>query len=296
MTKFKLHKFFKQLLPITIRRIIRGMFSYYQRVSVWPIILWQVRGVTWNDKWSLYKSAMAAPILAFDNLLVWQDPILLTDINASIKNIGKFHLRKKSDDLYHVTPWREKAVFNKICELLKEGDVFIDAGANIGFFSILASRLVGVHGRVLSVEMIPDTADQLESHVQLNNLSNVTIIRNALSDVCNKSLIAMVEPGRFGRASVSVVHKEALQILVLTTTLDEISRGLETVKLLKMDIEGSEYQALLGGESLLKRTENIIYEKWHSDVNSQDLVSQFLVKNCFTTIKIDGSNYLATLN
>lgn len=292
----KIRQYFKENLPASIKNLIHGISTYSNRVLVWPIILWQVKGIAWKDKWSLYRSAMASPYLAFYGLMEWQDPILLADADVYIKNIGKFHLRKKSDDLYHVTPWREKAVFTELCKLLSEGDVFIDAGANIGIFTVLASRLVGISGRVLSIEMISDTADQLEAHVRLNNHANVTIIRNALSDLPGKKLIAMFEPGRFGRASISVIHKNALQISVLTTTLDELSFGIESVKLLKMDIEGSEYQALLGGKSLVKRLENVIYEKWHSDKENKDLVAEFLIKNNFTISKIDASNYLAVSN
>jgi FkbM family methyltransferase len=296
MPAFNLRLYLKKSLPRPMVKALRHIETVYNRICIWPIILWQVRGATMYDKLLLYCSAAASPCFALFNLNDWQDPVLLADINVKVANIGSFHLRKRTDDLYHVTPWREKAVVNCIRSTLKVGDVFVDAGANIGFYTVLASRIVGSSGKVYCVEMMPDTADQLERNIRINSIKNATIIRKALSNHSNQEIVANVEPGRYGRASVSVVHSKSTNVLVTSTTLDEILDEVGFVQLMKMDIEGAEFQALNGAKSLEKKIGKVIYENWTSDYNKPDLVGEYLKANSFDLVRIDGNNNLAVKN
>lgn len=285
----------KAVLPRPVRRILRAGLHYAQRVARWPIILWQVRGATRADQWVLVRSAVAAPFLSFQALLDWQDPILLDDADVIVTNVGRFQLRQRSDDLWHVLPWREKGVFSAITTLLRPGDIFIDAGANIGVYTVLASRLVGPDGRVICVEMMPDTADRLEAHVGINGLSNVSIVRKALSNQSGQQVMAAVEVGKYGKASIADSEGESLlRIPVATTTLDDIAHGLATVRLMKMDIEGVELAALDGGKALLDRLTHLIYESWGIGRAGRHPVDTVLESTGFSLSAIDGNNWLAS--
>jgi len=65
---------------------------------------------------------------------------------------------------------------------LKPGDVFVDVGANIGFFSLLASQIVGSEGRVVSIEPSPTIFAQLTANVALNRVGNIRLVNCAASD------------------------------------------------------------------------------------------------------------------
>lgn len=65
---------------------------------------------------------------------------------------------------------------------LKDGDVFIDIGSNIGLFSLIASNLVGRNGKVISFEPSPKTFKRLEENIELNELQNVKLNNIGLSD------------------------------------------------------------------------------------------------------------------
>src|SRR6266699_2559349 len=65
---------------------------------------------------------------------------------------------------------------------LRPGDTFVDVGANIGLFTLIAARLVGPQGRVLSFEPTPETFARLTKNVQTNRLENVSCQQLALSD------------------------------------------------------------------------------------------------------------------
>lgn len=288
--------FLKQALPPPARRVLRGALHYVQRVGRWAIILWQVRGSTWRDELTLWRSALAAPVISLRNLLKWQDPVLLADAAVEVRGIGRFMVRRRCDDLWHVLPWREQGVLAEIRSRLVPGEVFLDAGANIGVYTVLASRLVGRSGRVIAVEMIPDTADRLEDHIRINRLDNVTVVRRALSDVAGRVLTATVLSGKFGQATI-VDNSEARgvrsQVDVTTTTLDEVTTGIANIALMKMDLEGAELQALRGAECTLARLRAAIYENWGRARVEDDPLDRAFVEYGFQVRKVDGNNWLA---
>ena len=286
----------KALLPSPLHRMLRGLLNYVQRIGRWPIILWQVRGVSAADQCRLLLSALASPVLSLRNPLQWQDPMLLFDTQVRVPGIGLFHIRKRCDDLWHVVPWRERRIVQSLKRLLKPGDVFIDAGANIGVHTALASSLVGPHGLVLAVEMMPDTAQCLRRTIKLNQLSNVQLIEYALSQTAGETVTAVVMPGKFGQARIEIGNQdhEGGQVLnVQTTTLDAISEQYETIRLIKMDLEGAELGAIQGGMSMLSRTDAVIYESWGRRREPNDPVEDELTALGFAVERLDGNNRLA---
>ena len=273
------------------------MLHYAQRVGRWPIILWQVRGATWRDQSILLQSALAAPVVSLRNLLQWQDPCLLRDAAVVVPEVGRFMLRARSDDLWHVMPWREKALLEEIERRLKPGDVFIDAGANIGVYTVLASRLVGPSGRVIAVEMMPDTADRLEAHVRINELHNVTVVRQALSDASGGIVTATVQAGKFGQATIAEDSERyglGTRIEVTSTTLDDVTAGIASIALMKMDLEGAEMPALRGGASTMTKLQALVYESWGTTRSESHPVDKMLGESGFRLAQIDGNNWLAS--
>ena len=84
-----------------------------------------------------------------------------------------------TDDFYYALPRREGSVHDFIVSVLKEGDVFVDVGANIGYYTILGSKLVGSKGLVIAVEPVPDTVKILRFNLRLNDIKNVLVIDKA---------------------------------------------------------------------------------------------------------------------
>lgn len=84
-----------------------------------------------------------------------------------------FYVRGFSDDLYSVMPGREGDVNEQILNCLEEQDTFIDIGANVGYYSILAGKIVGNRGQVISIEPVANTARILRINAKLNDLKNI---------------------------------------------------------------------------------------------------------------------------
>src|SRR5437870_4121888 len=76
----------------------------------------------------------------------------------------------------------EPDVSGALSRILSADDVFVDVGANVGFFTLLASLLVGANGRVVSFEAASTALAELRGHIALNQLANVTVVPKAASD------------------------------------------------------------------------------------------------------------------
>jgi FkbM family methyltransferase len=150
-------------------------------------------------------------------------------------------------------PWLTK-VFR---QLLRPGDTVVDGGANIGYFTLLAGKRTGSAGSVHAFEPIPTTYQALLDNVQLNGLSqvhpNCLALGREESDL-RFDLPADTQTGRpLGRLATAVVHKSAVQVSARSITLDAYAAaaGIARVRLVKLDVEGSEIAAIEGMRQLL---------------------------------------------
>ena len=281
-------------MSIRLLSLVRMARRYVQRLGRWTVILLQVRGVSATDQAKLILSAAASPVTSLPQLGRWQDPQLLFDTRVHVRGIGEFWLRARTDDLWHVLPWRERSVHRLLRVHLTEGSVFVDAGANVGVYSVLASRLVGRSGSVLAIEMMPSTAAILRRHLGLNRCSNVELVQKALSERADQVCAARVPSGKWGQASVVVPHvrDDMEECQVQTTTLDLVCAGRRHVDLIKMDLEGAELLAMKGATDVLARTGAVVYET-RFNAEDQDPLTPLLESRGFVTSALDSNSRFA---
>lgn len=149
-----------------------------------------------------------------------------------------------------------------LMRLLKEGDVFIDIGANIGFYTLLASRIVGEKGRVHAFEPIPDTLDRLRRNTLLNRAGNVSIHDCAATN--EHTTIKIAKPKNIAAFEMislraRVPDDQNFWEVRGSRVEDEVSPE-QPVKLIKIDVEGAELLALRGlGKHLLGEQAPMIF-------------------------------------
>lgn len=147
----------------------------------------------------------------------------------------------------------EGAELKVVEKLLSAGGTFADIGANVGLYSLTASRQVGPKGKVYSFEPMEKTYTLLKKNVSINKLDNVHTEKLAIGE--NSKPVALYydsqEQNR-GMASTRPV-KGAFREEVSMVSLDEYvqSRPVTNIDLIKIDIEGGEYAALLGMQNSL---------------------------------------------
>lgn len=135
---------------------------------------------------------------------------------------------------------------------LRAGDIFVDVGANVGYFSLMASRIVGPTGRVISVEPNPATLARLSRTVAENSISNITLCNVGLGDTSAKAeLFTCTSEGNDTASMLPSGNDQSITVDVLP--LDQLVEqlGLTRVDYLKIDVDGFEHKVFAGAAKLM---------------------------------------------
>lgn len=138
--------------------------------------------------------------------------------------------------------------------VLGDGGVFVDVGANIGYFTKLASELVGARGKVLAFEPMPSALRLLRMNTA--GLSNVIVYPVALSDRTGSATFYVRKKGDTSSLSPD---GDATPVPVTVATLDEQLAGERRIDVMKIDVEGSELEVLRGGRRTIRQHRPIVY-------------------------------------
>lgn len=159
----------------------------------------------------------------------------------------------------------EQAITDFVQHTLNPGDTFVDAGANIGFLSLVAAAKVGAEGCVHAFEPVQSTFEILQENVQLNNFNQVKLHPFGLGAKKESVHIFSEEQNRGG---ASIVNERSNQKeLIQINTLDEVLRS-QKVDMLKVDVEGYEFQVLKGAQNILETSQPILILEFSKDRNN----------------------------
>lgn len=230
---------------------------------------------------------------------------------------GEFRLRFALERHSDFSSFYQVFVENSYPHLLNQmgkGDVVIDAGANIGVFTVMASFLVGDTGTVISVEPDPENIAGLRKNIKLNNLKNVIIVDRALFQESDMTLNL-----RSNGTMSSILSENGYNIehnynrySVKTVTFDDMisGRGINP-SILKMDIEGAEKFALKGAAKTLRSIRCMeaeihdfeceqalmTYKEFKFEDSSAEVkgnVAKFALKHPFKTFRLEYNNRFRT--
>ncbi|MFZ3211418.1 MAG: FkbM family methyltransferase [Terriglobales bacterium] len=135
--------------------------------------------------------------------------------------------------------------------VVRAGDIVYDLGANVGFYSLLASFLVGSDGQVFSFEPVPRNLRFLRRHLDLNQIANCSALDVAVS---SSNGVANFDLGPTPCQGHLTTESRAA-LTVRTVALDSLvaSGKIPPPNVIKCDIEGGEYDALTGARDTLSR-------------------------------------------
>jgi FkbM family methyltransferase len=156
-------------------------------------------------------------------------------------------------DCRHIT-WNpdEYAAFRAA---VRPGDVILEAGANVGAYTILFALWAGPEGRVFAFEPDPSARDGLQRHVDINGMSDrVTVLPAAIFDDTKEHVrLAVCESSGLSRVAGGM-EPDARVLEVPATSLDRFCRDRQlTPSVIKIDVEGAELAALRGARTTIAR-------------------------------------------
>jgi len=152
--------------------------------------------------------------------------------------------------LYEVEKYKAKF----FCNFVKEGDVVLDVGAHIGYYTLLAAVRVGDSGHIHAFEPVSKIFERLSRNISINKITNVTLNRIAVSDKCGKISIFVADNTNTGKSSLfRMLNFSGVIEDVDSITIDKYleQKAVEKVHLVKIDVEGNELAVLKGMTHML---------------------------------------------
>lgn len=203
---------------------------------------------------------------------------------------NKMRIKQLNANGYEILTWANEDIGKKLFLLhthesdevefykqnIKRDDVCVDVGGNIGYYSLLFSKLSGSGGRVYVFEPIKRNSLAIELSAEINGLKNITIFKGVASNFTGEAHIAIPEQdGAYAHLINTEDAQSADSLPVASITLDSfvINNGVTKVDIMKIDVEGAEFMVLQGAKSIfgnaLLRPRIVMVE----------LVSEFLAQN-----------------
>jgi FkbM family methyltransferase len=245
--------------------------AFKQGLAAWP---WDVRA------WKTYLLARARVSMSFIWLKVlgaylrtvpahpgrWRlavqavalAPVLRSYLKPVIVRTHEgFRLRvdgsSQTGRILYATGRYEAATSAVITSRVKPGQLVVDVGANIGYFTVLAAHAVGRDGAVMAFEPNVDVRKRLEDNIRLNALTNVEVHGEALGERAGEVMLYVGPPTDTGLASLRALPGSRT-VRVPLVRFDDLARpGDRPVRLIKVDVEGAEFAVIEGMMHCLSR-------------------------------------------
>jgi len=204
--------------------IIRFIFNHplnqqHKMLSIWRFFKWQISSRLWSGSF----------------VFNWIDDSKLIISNGMTGATGNIYVGLM-----------EYEDMGFLLHYLQEDDLFYDIGANVGVYTILASKVK--KSKTFSFEPLPNTYERLLDNIQINRLNNVVTNNIGLSSEKSKLYFTT---DRDTMNSVAL-NTDINKVEIIVDTLDNISRKFGIPKAIKIDVEGYESNVLKGAKEVLQ--------------------------------------------
>ena len=220
-----------------------------------------------RQMWQFLRTQEAfrrAPVLTLSRSVIWYWRCLLqlaTALELPRWNVRMFFPAQRKGFGKFIYAFREyyEPELPYLEEVLSQGKVFVDVGANFGVYTLVASRLVGATGKVIALEPTAQSFETLRQNIALNHFSNVRAFQVALTQSSGKAwLYHGWDPvsNSLGKDPLSSDEGEEVQTESLDNLLED--NGIGRVDVIKVDVEGAEELVLRGATKTLTSNRPVI--------------------------------------
>lgn len=164
---------------------------------------------------------------------------------------------EKAFQAYIMDRGHEKLTTEMFKKVVKQGDVVLDLGANIGYYALLAARLVGEKGIVYAFEPEPTNYSLLLKNIELNEYHNIVPVQKAVSNITGMVRLFLDEKDA-GAHTIYQPEANRESVEIQSVALDKFFEDKKhPIDVIKMDIEGAEMSALSGMKRIIRENENL---------------------------------------
>jgi FkbM family methyltransferase len=192
----------------------------------------------------------AGPAAADDGIVPLRIPGLSVPLSMHVHPVGDAYI---SEQIRNAGIWEPEET-RLLMSLLKPGQTFVDVGANIGYFTVLGSALVGPGGRVFAFEPDPDNFRLLVKNCEANKLGNAQLEEVALSDREGVGTLHLSEDNLGDHTiygdGVQQRRTREIRLVQGNAFFADAYTGIDVIK---VDVQGAEYQVLRGMQDALRQ-------------------------------------------
>ncbi len=211
--------------------------------------------------------------------------------------IGRFACRGRTTDFDIINPNHEAELVRRIERRLTRAPsgeaVFVDVGAHVGKYTILAARLLGSRGRVVAIEPDPSNFAALTTNVSLNRLDNVHTFNVGCWSFDGEKILHRQVGNLGGHSFVDSTAGEAISVPVRTLDGLLAEAGAKHVDAMKLDVQRAESEVLLGARSALQANRRVtVFFEESGDPQAASSIRMLRALG-FVVERLDEVNYVA---
>jgi FkbM family methyltransferase len=186
-------------------------------------------------------------------------------------------LKWKRSHRYDPSFWmgtHEPPLQRVLASVLRPGDVFYDVGANAGFFSLLAAKLVGRRGAVVAFEPHPDNVRSIHDQARVNGFDQIVVVPKAVSAKTGKITFCASRNLSRGHIGAPASGEELIEVDAIA--LDDLLEETRPPTVIKIDIEGGGVELVKGARAVAERHTPVWVLEVHN-VNEEVAFKQLLL-------------------
>lgn len=187
-----------------------------------------------------------------------------------------------------LTGTHEQQVHEALRRTLRPGDVFMDIGSSIGYFTLVGAGIVGPGGRVIALDALRECAEATRFNARLNGLTQVETLHAAVAAHSGETDVVVTEEWLWSQlASVGGHSLEMRRDRVEAISIDDVVERLRlpTVDVVKIDVEGSELEVIAGMQRVLAEHKPFVICEMH-DRNAEFCAA---IEDCgYRVTNLDG--------
>jgi len=167
----------------------------------------------------------------------------------------------------------ELCILKSLYSLSDKNKIFVDVGANIGYYTI---RMARHFKKVIAIEPAPPNLEALYENIKLNNINNVEVLPIAVGDKNEKKILYFAEAGSSLLGKYVGGYKREKEFLVEIKRLDDV---IEKADIIKIDVEGYDLEVVKGMTKLLSQKPIVIIE--HHDIRAYPIRAKDIIQKIY---------------